>query len=46
MDHDTYIMEYNSTRTPHILPQFVPYKLVLQEVSYQTMIHGVGGMLY
>jgi hypothetical protein len=26
--------------------RFVPDKLVLQEVAYQTMIHGVGGMLY
>ena len=42
MDHGTYIKVYGATKSPHLLPQFVPDKLVLQEVAYQTIIHGVG----
>jgi hypothetical protein len=46
MEHDTYIKVYGAMKLPHLLPRFVPDKLVLQEVAYQTIIHGVGGMLY
>jgi hypothetical protein len=41
MEHGTYIRIYGATKAPHLLPRFVLDKLVLQEVSYQTMIHGV-----
>ena len=46
MEHGTYIRIYNAMKPPHLLPRFVPDKLFLQEVAYQTIIHGVGGMLY
>jgi hypothetical protein len=46
VDNGTYIKVYDATKSPCLLPQFVPYKIVLQEVAYQTVIHGVGGMLY
>jgi hypothetical protein len=46
MEHGTYIRIYGAMKPPHLLPRFVPDKLVLQEVAYQTIIHGVGGMLY
>jgi hypothetical protein len=42
MEHDTYIRVYGAMKPPHLLPQFVPDNIVLQEVSYQTIIHGVG----
>jgi hypothetical protein len=41
-----YIRVYGTMKSPHILPKFVLDKLVLQEISYQTMIHGVGACLY
>jgi hypothetical protein len=46
MEHDTYIRIYRATKAPHLLPRFVPDKLVLQEVAYQTVINGVGEFLY
>jgi hypothetical protein len=46
MEHGTYIRVYGVMKSPYLLPRFVPDKLVLQEVAYQTIIHGVGGMLY
>jgi hypothetical protein len=46
MEHDTYIRIYGAMKPPHLPPRFVPHKLVLQEVTYQTIIHGVRGMLY
>jgi hypothetical protein len=46
MEHGTYIRIYRATKAPHLLPRFVPDKLVLQEVAYQTMINGVRAMLY
>jgi hypothetical protein len=46
MEHNTYIRVYGVVKPPHMLPQFVPNKLVLQEVAYQTIIHRVMGMLY
>jgi hypothetical protein len=46
MEHGTYIRIYGMMNPPHLLPRFVPNKLVLQEVAYQTIIHGVGGMMY
>jgi hypothetical protein len=46
MEHDTYIRIYGMIKPPHLFPRFVPNKLVLQEVAYQTIIHGVIEMLY
>jgi hypothetical protein len=33
-------------KPPHILPLFISDRLVLQELSYQMVIHIVGGALY
>jgi hypothetical protein len=41
MEHGTYIRAYDATKAPNLLPRFIPDKLVFQEVSNQTMIHGV-----
>jgi hypothetical protein len=46
MEHDTYIIIYGAMKPCHLFPRFIPNKLVLQEVAYQTIIHGVEGMLY
>jgi hypothetical protein len=46
MEHGTYIGVYDAMNLPHLLPQFVPDKLVLHKVAYPTIIHGVGGILY
>jgi hypothetical protein len=46
MEHDTYIWIYGAIKPTHLLPRFIPDKIVLREVSYQTIIHGVRGMLY
>jgi hypothetical protein len=46
MEHGTYIRIYGAKKPPHLLPLFNPDKLVLQEVAYQTIIHGVRGILY
>jgi hypothetical protein len=46
MEHVTYIRIYDTMKPPQLLPRFVSDKLVLQEVAYQTIIHGVRGLLY
>jgi hypothetical protein len=46
MEHGTYIRVYGATKSPHLLPRFVPDILVLQEITYQTVIHGVRDSLY
>jgi hypothetical protein len=46
MEHGTYIRVYGAMKSPHLLPRFVPDRLVLQEVAYQTVIHRVSGILY
>jgi len=46
MEHQNYIRIYGATKAPPLLQIFFPDKLVLQEVSYQTMIHKVGENLY
>jgi hypothetical protein len=33
----SYIMVYGTTRAPHILPYFVPDRLLMREIAYQTM---------
>jgi DNA segregation ATPase FtsK/SpoIIIE-like protein len=45
LENETYIRIYGSTKPPHVLPKFVPDKLVLQEVAYHTLVHGVGASL-
>jgi hypothetical protein len=42
LKYDTYIICYSAMKSPHLLPKFVLDILVLQEIAYQTMIHGVG----
>jgi hypothetical protein len=46
LDHSTYIRIYGSMKYPHLLLWFMLDRLVLQEVSYQIVIHGVGGDIY
>jgi hypothetical protein len=46
MEHGTYIRIYGAMKAPHLLPRYVPDKLVLQEVAYQTVINRVREILY
>jgi hypothetical protein len=46
MDHGTYIRIFGAMKPPHLLPHFIPDKLVIQEVAYQTIINGAGGIFY
>jgi hypothetical protein len=46
LEYGTYIRVYGATKVPHLLPKFVSDWLVLQEITYQTVIHGVGTTLY
>jgi hypothetical protein len=36
----TYIWIYRGTRAPHLLPKYVPDKLLSREVAYQTVEKG------
>ena len=36
----TYIRVFGSITSPHILPYYVPDKLMAREISYQTVIEG------
>jgi hypothetical protein len=45
VENGTYIRVYGATKYPHLFPRFVPDKVVLQEVAYQTLLNGVGGAL-
>jgi hypothetical protein len=45
LEMGTYIKAHGSTKPPHLLPKFVPNKLILQEVAYLTLLHGVGAVL-
>jgi hypothetical protein len=40
--YGTYIIFYEATKSLHLLPKFLLDKLVLQDISYQTLVHGVG----
>lgn len=42
MEHNTYIRVYGAIKPPHPLPRFVPDKLILQEVAYETSYTGLG----
>jgi hypothetical protein len=46
MEHGTYIRIYDATKSPHLLLIFVPDKLVLQEIVYQTVIYEVRAALF
>jgi hypothetical protein len=46
MENETYIRIYGATKAPHLLLRFVPNKLVVQEITYQIVIYGVGAALY
>jgi len=45
MDTYTHIMVYRATTPPHLLPKCVPNKLVLAEISYQTILCGFNSFL-
>jgi hypothetical protein len=40
-----YIRMYGATIYPHLLPKFVPNRLVLREITYQTILHGFNASL-
>jgi hypothetical protein len=46
LEYGTYIRIYGATKAPHLLPKFFLDKLVLQDIAYQMVIHGVGATLY
>jgi hypothetical protein len=46
MEHKSYIRVYGATKAPHFLSIFFLYRLVLQEITYQIVIHGFGEELY
>ena len=41
-----YIRMSGSNKDPHWLPHFLPDTLLLQEISYQTYVHGVATSLH
>ena len=41
-----YIRIAGSTNSPHWLPHFVPYTLLLQDMSYKTHVNGVVSSLH
>jgi hypothetical protein len=41
----TYIRVYGTTGAPHIFPYFVPYRLLIREIAYQTMRTWVTSLL-
>ena len=43
---EVYIRILGSTKPPHWLPHFVLDTLLLQDISYQTFVNGVGASLY
>jgi hypothetical protein len=45
IDKGTYIRVFRAIKAPHVLPKFISDKLALQEVAYQTFVHGVGASL-
>jgi hypothetical protein len=46
LEYDTYIRIYGANKAPHLLPRFILYMVVLQEIMYQIVIHKVGASLY
>lgn len=41
----TYIRILGHTSAPHLLPKYVPDRLVLREIAYQTVVEGVTALL-
>jgi hypothetical protein len=39
-EHDTYIRVFSATRAPHLLHVYVPDRLVVGEIYYQTILQG------
>jgi hypothetical protein len=46
LEYKTYIKIYGAIKAPHLLPRSVPYKVVLQEIAYQTVIQKFRASLY
>jgi hypothetical protein len=44
-EHDTYIRVFRATRAPHLLPVYVPDRLVVGEICYQTILQGYNATL-
>lgn len=40
-----YLKLYGSTKAPHLLPYYMPDKIVLLEIAYQTYVIGFGFMM-
>jgi hypothetical protein len=41
----TYLRICGATATPHLLPKYVPNRLVLGEIAYQTVLQGFNASL-
>jgi hypothetical protein len=41
----TYVRIFRATRPPHILPKYVPDKLLVREISYQIIEKGATSYL-
>jgi len=41
----TYLRIYGVIASPHIFPKFVPNRLILSEISYQTILQGFNASL-
>jgi hypothetical protein len=44
-EHETYIRVFGDTGEPHLLPIYVPDRLVLREIFYQTILQGYNSTL-
>jgi hypothetical protein len=44
-ERDTYIRVFKSTGAPHLLPMYVPDRLVVGEICYQTILQGYNATL-
>jgi hypothetical protein len=44
-DHDTYISVFRATGASHMLPVYVPDRLVVGEICYQTILQGYNATL-
>ena len=41
----TYIKIFGASTTPHLLPRYVPNRIVPRKITYQTMVHGIASFL-
>ena len=44
-ERETYIKVFDATGAPHLLPIYVPDRLVLGEIFYQTILQGYNATL-